>query len=234
MESLVNVDARPQPLSFDLRRTAVIVVDMQNDFGSEGGMFDRAGVSIDGVKAVVPRIADVLGVARSAGMTIVYLKMQFEPDLSDAGALDGPNLLRHQSFKVGEPMLAPDGESSRILIKGTWNTEILSELAPKPEDIIVAKHRYSGFWETDLDSVLREHSVDTLVVIGCTTSICVDSTVRDAFYRDYRCVVLSDCTAEPLGSHEATLRSIEACFGWVTRSSDLLNALSLATTRTTA
>jgi ureidoacrylate peracid hydrolase len=234
MDSFVTVDARPDALSFDPRRAAVIVVDMQNDFGTEGGMFHRAGAPIDGIKAVIAPIADVLGAARTAGMVIVYLTMQFEPDLSNAGAPDGPNLLHHQSFKVGEPIVAPDGRHSRVLIKGTWNTEIVAELAPAPDDVIVEKHRYSGFWETDLDSVLRARGVDTLVITGCTTSVCVDSTVRDAFYREYRCLVLSDCTAEPLGSHEATLRSIEACFGWVTQSGDLLDAIARATARTTA
>jgi ureidoacrylate peracid hydrolase len=233
MGVLVTVAARRQPLSFDPRRTAVIVLDMQNDFGTDGGMFDRAGVPMDGIKALIAPIAEVLRQARAAAMTIVYLKMQFEPDLSDAGAPDGPNLLRHQWFGVGEPIVAPDGQQGRILIKDTWNTEIVPELAPAPGDIIVGKHRYSGFWETDLDTVLHEHGVDTLIVTGCTTSICVDSTVRDAFYRDYRCVVLSDCTAEPLGSHDATLRSIEACFGWVTDSTEFLAAISPVTASAT-
>jgi nicotinamidase-related amidase len=120
---------------------------------------------------------------------------------------------------------------SRTLVRGTWGTEILPELAPKDGDIVVAKHRYSGFFETELDAILREDGIDSLIFTGCTTSVCVDSTLRDAFYRDYRCLLLSDCTGEPLGSelarsnHEASLLVIETLFGWVSDSSALLRAL---------
>jgi len=95
----------------------------------------------------------------------------------------------------------------------------------------VPKHRYSGFFETDLDAVLRARGVRHLVVTGCTTSVCVESTVRDAMFRDYRCVPLEDCTAEPIGAdlprsnHEASLLSIQLLFGWVSDSSRFIEAL---------
>jgi ureidoacrylate peracid hydrolase len=195
----VIVDARPEPLAIDSRCTAVVVVDMQNDFGAEGGMFARAGIPIDAIAAAVDRIAEVLDGARRAGMTVVYLTMQFEPDLSDAGAPNAPNFLKHKRLGFGEVVAAPDGRESRTLVKGTWGTEILPELAPEEGDIVVGKHRYSGFFETKLDAILRERHIESLVFTGCTTSVCVDSTLRDAFYRDYRCLLLSDCTGEPIG-----------------------------------
>ncbi len=157
--------------------------------------------------------------------------MQFEPDLSDAGAPDAPNFLKHKPLGVGQVVAAPDGRESRTLVRGTWGTEVLPELAPEEGDLVVAKHRYSGFFETELDAILRERGIDSLVFTGCTTSVCVDSTLRDAFYRDYRCLLLRDCTGEPIGSdlarsnHEATLLVIETLFGWVSDSRSLLRAL---------
>ena len=103
----------------------------------------------------------------------------------------------------------------------------MPELAPEPGDIVVSKHRYSGFYETELDDVLRGLGVTHLLVTGCTTSICVESTVRDAMFRDYHCVVLEDCTAEPLGTHDASLKVIEALFGWVSNTDAVLAALEL-------
>ena len=227
----VVVDARPEALAIDPQTTAVIVVDMQNDFGAEGGMFARAGIPLAGIQAAVEPIAHLLGAARRAGMKVIYLTMQFEPDLSNAGAPDSPNFLKHKLLGVGDVVAAPDGRESRTLVKGTWGTEILSELTPEKGDIVVAKHRYSGFFETELDAILRQHGIESLVFAGCTTSVCVDSTLRDAFYRDYRCLLLSDCTGEPIGSdlarsnHEASLLVIETLFGWVCDSRSLLRAL---------
>jgi ureidoacrylate peracid hydrolase len=164
-------------------------------------------------------------------MTVIYLTMQFEPDLSNAGAPEAPNFLKHQPLGIGEVVMAPDGRESRTLVSGTWGTEILPELAPDEGDVVVAKHRYSGFFETALDTLLRDRGIESLVFTGCTTSVCVDSTLRDAFYRDYRCLLMSDCTGEPIGSdlarsnHEASLLVIETLFGWVSDSRSLLRAL---------
>jgi len=103
--------------------------------------------------------------------------------------------------------------------------------APEPGDLVVAKHRYSGFFETQLDSILRGLGVRHLVVTGCTTSVCVESTIRDAMFRDYRCLLLEDCTAEPIGSsnsrgnHEASLLTIELLLGWVSTSDAFLKAI---------
>ena len=229
---MVTIDARPGPLTVEPSRTALIVVDMQNDFGAEGGMFHRAGIPISGIQAVVAPTARALAAARRAKIRIVYLKMQFEPDLSNAGGTEAPNLILHRRLGVGNPVLAPDGRESQILIKDTWNTDIVAELAPQDSDIVVSKHRFSGFFETDLDPILKELGVTSLVFAGCTTSICVESTLRDAFFRDYRCLLLEDCTAEPIGSdlpqtnHDASVRVIETLFGWVSASAAFQAALS--------
>lgn len=228
------VASRPAALDLDLARTAILVVDMQNDFGSEGGMFHRAGVDIAPIKAIVPAIAKVLAAARSVGLPIVYLKMQYADDLSDVGNPHSANFLKHQRMRVGDDVEAPDGSPSRILIRHTWNTAIVDALAPLDGDLVVSKHRYSGFFETDLDRELRSRGIDTLVVTGATTSVCVDSTVRDAMFRDYRCLVLADCVAEPLAhhaarsNHEASLLTFEALLGWVAESAAFLTAVAPA------
>ena len=229
----VQVEARPHPLAIDPRQTAVIVVDMQNDFGADGGMFARAGSDLSGIRAAVAPTARVLAAARQAGMPVVYLKMGFAADLSDAGGPEAPNRVRHLvAWGVGQPVIAPDGSESRVLIRDTWNTDILPELAPEPGDHIVYKHRFSGFFETELDAILRAMGITSLVFTGCTTSVCVESTLRDAFFRDYRCLLLADCTAEPVGhglprsNHEATLLLVELAFGWVSDSAALVQALA--------
>jgi ureidoacrylate peracid hydrolase len=230
-ESQIIIRARPQSLSVDPRRTAVLVVDMQNDFGAEGGMFARAGIDISGIQAAIAPTARVLAAARSARLPIVYLKMAFRPDLSDAGAPDSPNWMKHLPMRAGEKVTAPDGLDSRILIRDTWNTDIVPELTPQLGDVVIYKHRFSGFYETELDDVLKRRHVENLIFTGCTTSVCVESTLRDAMYRDYRCILLEDCTAEAVGAnlprsnHEASLLVIEVLFGWIATSSSVISAL---------
>jgi ureidoacrylate peracid hydrolase len=226
----VSVQAKPESFSMEIGGTAIIVVDMQNDFGSKGGLFDRIGIDISAIQAAIAPTARVLKSARRVGCPIVYLKMGFHPDLSNAGPVDGPNHIKHRQH-IGERIQAPNGKESRILIRDTWNTEIVSELKPEADDIIVYKHRFSGFYETELDAVLRRLRIKHLIFTGCTTSVCVESTLRDAMFRDYACLLLEDCAAEPIGSdeprtnHDATLLVIQRLFGWVSNSSELLKAL---------
>ena len=227
----VRVPARPESLDIDIGKTALVIVDMQNDFGSEGGMFHRAGIDIAPIKAIVPTLAKVIDAARICGIPVFFIKMQFEPDMSDAGDSLAPTFIKHQRMKVGDTVTAPDGSPSRILIRDTWNTAILDELTPRPGDFIVPKCRYSAFFRTELDDRLKELGIRHLIVTGTTTGICVDSTVRDAVFRDYQCIVLSDCTAEPIAhdasrsNHEATLLYVELLFGWVSDSTGLFEAL---------
>jgi ureidoacrylate peracid hydrolase len=226
-----ELDAQPDRIVLDIRKTAIVVVDMQNDFGSPGGIFDRAGVDLSPIRAAISPTQKVLATARSAGIKVIYLKMGFRSDLSDLGAEDSPNRVRHLHFGVGQESTAPDGRPSRFLIRDTWNTDIISELAPQPGDIVLYKHRFSGFYETQLDSILRDFHIRNLVFTGCTTSICVDSTIRDAMFRDYRCVLLEDCAGEPIGgtlartNHEASLLTIQTLLGWVSSSQQFISAL---------
>jgi ureidoacrylate peracid hydrolase len=234
---VVRVDAKPEPIAIDNTKAAVIVVDMQNDFGSKGGMFDRAGLDISMIQRAVGPTAKALASARQAGLKIVYLKMGFRPDHSDLGASDSPNRVRHLRFGVGETVRAPDGTEGRILIRDTWNTDIVPELKPQTGDTVLYKHRFSGFYQTDLDAILKNFGIKYLIFTGCTTSVCVESTVRDAMFRDYSCVLLRDCMGEPIGyglprsNHEASLLVIQTSFGWVSDSNEFIKTLE---TRPTA
>jgi ureidoacrylate peracid hydrolase len=218
-------------VQIDTATTAVVVVDMQNDFGAPGGMFDRAGIDITGIQRAVAPTARVLDAARRAGIKVIYLKMAYRADLSDLGAPNSPNRVRHLQMGVGKPVRAPDGRDSRILIRDTWNTDIVAGLEPQPDDVVIYKTRFSGFYKTDLDERLAALGVRHLIVTGCTTSICVESTVRDAMFRDYSCVLLEDCMNEPIGgalrrsNHEASLLSVETLLGWVSTSTHAVAAL---------
>lgn len=243
MERQLTINARPEAITIDAAQTAVIVVDMQNDFGSKGGMFDRAGVDIVPIQKVVGPISRVLESARRAAIKVIYLKMGFRPDLSDAGRADSPNLLKPSRLGYGDAMRAPDGTEGRILIRDTWNTEIVDVLKPQSADIVLYKTRFSGFYQTGLDNILKTLNARYLVVTGCTTSVCVESTVRDAMFRDYSCLLLEDCMAEPIGNvgnnsagsnHEASLLVIQALFGWVSRSGEFIAALDRRAARKSA
>ena len=239
----MTVDARPGPIEVETARTAVVVVDMQNDFGSKGGMFDRAGIDLSGIRAAINPIAKVIASARSLSIPIVYIKMGFREDLSDLGEPGSPNRERHLLYGVGGSTIAEGGREGRTLIRDTWNTDVIPELKPEPDDVLVYKHRFSGFYQTELDAVLKQLGVRYVIVTGCTTSVCVESTVRDACFRDYSCILLADCTAEPIGpgaagyrlmagggtgaavsNHEATLFLVETLFGWVSDSKAVISA----------
>src|SRR5437667_8329330 len=235
---MVTLDAKPEPIAIDPARTAVIVVDMENDFVAKGGMFDRAGRDISGAQKAIAPTAKVVAAARQARMKIIYLKMGYRPDLSDLGAPDSVNRTRHLKFGVGQKIRAPDGRESRILIRDTWDTDIVPELKPQAGDIVIYKTRFSGFYQTGLDAMLKKLGIKYLIVTGVTTSICVESTVRDAMFRDYLCVLLRDCMSEPIGqdmprtNHEASLLNAEVLLGWVSDSEQFVKAFPVKTAKT--
>jgi len=174
----------------------------------------------------------VLAAGRKANIEVVYLKMAYRPDLSDLGAPDSPNRRAHELMHVGTTMRAPNGAESRILVRDTWNTDIVNELKPESADTVIYKSRFSGFYQTELDNKLKSMGIRYLIVTGCTTSVCVESTIRDAMFRDYSPVLLEDCTAEPVGyglprsNHEASLLLIRLMLGWVSSSDQFVKTLA--------
>jgi ureidoacrylate peracid hydrolase len=216
-----QINAVPEPVEIDPSRTALVVVDMQNAFGSKGGMFDKAGIDISGIQEAVRPTGAAVEAARRAGIKVVWIKMGFQADLSDLGAEDVPNgfLFLHLGVKDG------------VLARDEWGTDIVDELTPEDGEPVIYKTRFSAFYRTDLDELLRSYGAKHLIITGCTTSICVESTIRDAFFRDYHCILLEDCAAEPMGrnlsrsNHEATVLLVERIFGSVSSSTDFLTAV---------
>ena len=227
----VQVEARPAGFELNPGETAVIVVDMQEGFFGTGGTWNRAGVDVSTAHAIVSPITRVLAAARKSGIPVIYVTMNFDRP-ADTGAKPRYWTEERQSRWVaaGEPKKAE--KHSPGLPPGVKESDILTELAPEPGEVVIVKPRHSGFYNTELDAILRKLGVTTLIFTGGTTSICVESTLRDAFFRDYRCMLLADCTAEPIGNRlprtnrEATLLLVELVYGWVAESNSLVRALS--------
>lgn len=222
----VTIDAKTEPITIDIEKTAVIVVDMQNDFASVGGMFQRAGRDLSLIQAAIAPTARVLDAARREGIKIIYFKMAFKPDLSDVGSPDSMNRRIHLKLGAGQTVRAPNGTQSRILVRDTWNSDILTELTPKGGDIVLYKTRFGAFYETKLESILKQVGVKYLILTGCATSTCVESTVREAMFRDYLPIVLADCTGDlNKNFHESALSRIERLFGWISNSDQFIKGI---------
>jgi ureidoacrylate peracid hydrolase len=229
---VVLVDAKPDSISVDLGDTAVLVVDMQNDFGAKGGMFDLAGVDLSAIRSTVEPTARVLNSARSQGIPVIYIKEALS-SLYDAGPPHSPFGQMSRRMSMGSEIVSPSGQPSRIHIEGCWNTEIIPELSPREGELVITKRRWSAFHNTDLDERLRRLGVRYIIVTGCTTSVCIESTIRDAAMRDYACLLPADCTAQPTArgvpsTHDASLQSIARSFGWVTTSHDVVRAMAFS------
>jgi len=204
---------RPEAIEADLDRSALVVVDMQNAFASQGGMFDLSGIDIGGAQAVVDALVPVLAAVRGAGVQVVHLRMAYDAALATSGGPDSPNW--HKELALRLLRLRPDLEG-RLLTEGSWDAHIVDALAPQAGDWVVTKTRYSGFHGTPLDSMLRTRGIRTLFLAGIATNVCVESTLRDAFMRDYWPVLLRDATlqAGPAPLQQATIENVERFLGW--------------------
>jgi ureidoacrylate peracid hydrolase len=126
---LVTINAKPEPLAIDLAKTAVLVIDMQNDFAAVGGMFERSGIDISAIRETIEPTGRVLAAARSRKVPVIYIAEALSPDLSDVGPSHSPHGLMAERMRVGQADTAPDGRQSRIHIEGTWHTQVIAELA---------------------------------------------------------------------------------------------------------
>ena len=220
-----QLNARPQPIDLDPARSAVIVVDMQNGFASKGGMFDLAGHDISGADAAVAGTARLVSAARAAGVPVIYLQMGFKADLSDAGDIDSPAYHKELALIMmrNRPELA-----GKLLIEGSWDWQFVEALTPQPGDMVIPKSRYDGFIRTGLDEKLQELGVRNLLLCGIATNICVESTGRHGFFREYWPILVEDAVnhAGPDFNRQASLWAFENVFGWVTTTEDVAAALS--------
>jgi len=220
----VELPAEPASLVIDLDRTALIVVDMQNAFASPGGMLDLAGIDVALARDAVANARMVCSAVRRAGLPVVYLTIGYPPDLSTAGGLDSPNPQKELALCLMHERPELRG---KLLTFGTWDFQIVDDLAPLPGDAVIVKSRYSGFHGTVLDSMLRSRGVRNLLMVGIASNVCVESTIRDAYFLEYWPVMVADATM-PAGSAEiqrATVYNVKTFFGWVTTSEDLVTVL---------
>jgi nicotinamidase-related amidase len=219
----VLVEAEPEPLPIDVDRTALVIIDMQRDFLEPGGFGETLGNKVSLLEAAVKPCMAVLEAARRLKMLVIHTREGHRPDMSDAPKA---------KVERGEPhmRIGAKGPMGRILIRGEDGHDIVPKLYPKEGEVVVDKPGKGAFYATDLEAILRYRNIETLVVCGVTTEVCVHTTVREANDRGFKCLVPGDCCASYFPEfHEVGLKMIKAqggIFGWVSDSSRLLKALA--------
>jgi ureidoacrylate peracid hydrolase len=223
----IQLEARPEPLMLAPSRTAIVVVDLQNGYASKGGYRDLRGRDISGSDKVVANTNRILKAARAAGCTVVLLQNGWEPGQRDAGGPDSPNWHKSNPLRLmrERPQLR-----DKILTKGSWDFELVESLSVEQTDLVVPKTRYSGFIGTNLDLLLRERNIRTLIVTGIASNVCVESTIRDALFREYFCVFVHDATQQsgPAFIQDAVIYNVETFLGWVSSTDAVCGALQSA------
>src|SRR5271169_1922650 len=223
---VAEIAAEPQRVCIDLRRTACIVVDMQNDFCAPGGWLHHIGVHIAPARRPIEPLQRLLPPLRRAGVPVVWLNWGNRPDrLNLSPALLHVYKPNGRGVGLGDPL---PGSGAPVLEKGSWAAAIVDELAPEDGDIRVDKYRMSGFWDTPLDSILRNLAVTTVLFAGVNLDQCVMCTLQDANFLGYDCILVEDCaaTTSPDFCREATFYNVKQCFGFVTRTASLEAALA--------
>ena len=226
-----TVQAEPGPIELDWSTTALLIIDMQRDFMEPGGFGETLGNDVSQLARAVAPIAAVLKAARNTGMMVIHTREGHLPDLSDAP----PAKVERgaPSLRIGDP-----GPMGRILIRGEAGHDIIPALYPVDGEIVIDKPGKGAFYATSLDDDLKVNNITTLLVCGVTTEVCVNTTVREANDRGYRCVVLADgCASYFPEFHEMGLKMIKAqggIFGWVSNSAAVLQAMTPETSDTLA
>ncbi|GAB4182472.1 MAG: peroxyureidoacrylate/ureidoacrylate amidohydrolase RutB [Thalassobaculales bacterium] len=220
----VRIDATPKPVVIDLARTAMLVIDMQNDFCHPDGWLAHIGVDVTPARAPIAPLNALLPALRRAGVPVVWVNWGNRPDRLN---LSPATLHVYKPAGTGTGLGDPLPRSGApVLQKDSWAAAVVDELAVEPADIRVDKYRMSGFWDTPLDSILRNLRVDTLLFAGVNADQCVLCTLQDANFLGYDCIMVEDCTAttSPLFCWEATLYNVRQCFGFVAGSAALIGA----------
>ncbi|MFW8591106.1 pyrimidine utilization protein B [Glaciecola sp. 2405UD65-10] len=221
----VVLPAKPEPLALNTTETALIVVDMQNAYASKNGYLDKAGFDISSTGPVITQTAKAIAAARKANMPIVFFQNGWDNKYAEAGGPGSPNWYKSNALKT---MRKNPELMGTLLAKGTWDYELVDELSPQEGDIVIPKTRYSGFFNTNLDSMMRSRGIRNLVFTGIATNVCVESTLRDGFFLEYFGVVLADATYQA-GSNviqESALFNIATFFGWVSSVDEFCEVLA--------
>ena len=206
--------ARPSALDWRADETALVIVDMQNGFLKAGGYFDQVGYDLAHAPTTIRQVQRAVAAARVAGLFVTYIQSGFDAKHLVVGGATAPvwHKSEAQVLMRERPELA-----YRLITEGTWDYALVDELQPAADELVVRKSRYSAFAGTPLDQVLRARRIRNLVFVGVAANVCVESTLREAYHREYFCLLLEDAThhAGPLFLREATLWNVERFFGWL-------------------
>jgi nicotinamidase-related amidase len=229
----VEIPAQPQNIIVDLGKCALIVVDMQNDFCSKGGWFDSLGVDVSPVRKIYDPIRRTAEALRGRAVPIIWLNWGVRSDRANLSPVTryafsrvGCGVGLGDSIKGRSP--TSEAKPTGVLQQGAWGAAVVDELAPAGEDIRVDKHRISGFWDTPLDSVLRNLGVKTVLFAGINADHCVLATLMDANFHGYDTILIEDCTAtgSPDFCLQATLHNVRFCFGFTVTSADVVSRVA--------
>lgn len=217
----LTINAKPSSFTAELEKSAAVIIDMQRDFLEPGGFGESLGNDVSLLRGAIAPCKRLLSALREAGMLVIHTREGHRPDLSDA-----PPAKVHRG---SGPKIGDVGPMGRILVRGEPGHDIIEELYPIAGEPVIDKPGKGAFYATDLETVLRNRGIETLLVCGVTTEVCVHTTVREANDRGFRCLVLSDCCGSYFPEfHETGLRMIAAqggIFGWVSDSSSVISAL---------
>jgi nicotinamidase-related amidase len=221
--TFATIEAEPSALAIDFRKSALLIIDMQRDFLEPGGFGAALGNDVTRLQAAVGPCRGVLDAARRSGILVIHTREGHRPDLSDAPPLKVDR--GDPALRIGAP-----GPMGRILVRGEPGHDIIPELYPVVGEPVIDKPGKGAFYQTDLELLLHNRGITTLMVCGVTTEVCVNTTVREANDRGFRCVVLSDCCASYFPDfHQAGLAMIKSqggIFGWVSSSKALLSSMA--------
>jgi nicotinamidase-related amidase len=219
---MLSVDAQPGPFRFDLPTTALLVIDMQRDFLLPGGFGESLGNDVSQLRRTIGPLAALMTAWRARNLPMIHTREGHSPDLSDCP----PAKLERgaPSKRIGDP-----GAFGRILIRGEYGHDIIDELQPTGDEIVIDKPGKGAFYATELGEILDKSGIKSLIVTGVTTEVCVHTTVREANDRGYECLVLADCVGSYFPEFQRVgLQMIAAqggIFGWVAESPELIAAL---------
>lgn len=221
---MVMLQAEPEPLEIDLQRTAIMVIDMQNAYVSKGGMLDLIGIDVSSSPKIIEPINKINSAARAKGCKVIWIITAHPPNMSDTG--DPNTAIWHKDSKIVLLREHPECRD-KLTYQGTWGADIVDGLKVKEGDMTFEKMRYSGFFQTNLDTVLKMHNIKHLVFVGTATNICVEATLRDAYYLRYFPILVSDAAAAagPSFSQDAAIFNVTSCYGWVTTSKNIMKAM---------
>ncbi len=214
------IKAKPFDFDFDVKKVALIIIDMQRDFCAKGGFGESLGNDITPTKSIIPTVRKVLDAAREKELFVIHTREGHRPDLSDC-----PKAKKRRSTAIGDP-----GPMGRILIRGEYGHDIVDELQPIEGEPVIDKPGKGAFYQTDLHLMLQSRGIESLIVCGVTTHVCVHTTIREANDRGYECLMLEDGTAAfDERDQEAAIRMINqqgGIFGWTTTSDKFIEGLN--------